>query len=385
MVIIRNNLNMKRKTIKTMMSVQLLWLTLGLSWTLTAYLWLNNKNVKDMQQGFYSPLPSKKPSKKPDNDQITVQKDTFKSGFKYLANMSTNTESTLDISTILLAPWKKNMSNLKELRSNIKKSVHTDLILTQKNVNISQPVTFLGSGRTMNITEEFYRLLPKDSPEHKGPYKRCSIVGNGGILNGSKCGKEIDKADFVIRCNAPPLNGFTKDAGSKTNLTTVNPSLIRLRFGSARKRIDRKKFTQKMDEYRNYIWFPTFTSSYTMSLRVNSLLNKRLEKVKFVHGDPKHFTESQDFWVNSGVTVLNRISSGFYITTTALLFCDEVHLYGFWPFSTDIYNRSTSYHYFEQRNLTRLFHAFNQEFNELARLHSEGILQLHVDDCYKHP
>ena len=30
-------------------------------------------------------------------------------------------------------------------------------------------------------------------------FKACSVVGSSGVLTGSKCGAEIDKADFVFR------------------------------------------------------------------------------------------------------------------------------------------------------------------------------------------
>lgn len=39
----------------------------------------------------------------------------------------------------------------------------------------------------------------QDMPYSKSQFKKCAVVGNGGIIKTSKCGKEIDSADFVFR------------------------------------------------------------------------------------------------------------------------------------------------------------------------------------------
>ncbi|XP_071960940.1 CMP-N-acetylneuraminate-poly-alpha-2,8-sialyltransferase-like [Antedon mediterranea] len=386
-----------------MKSVRVLWFTVALSVTITTYIWwkiqpsMNNLNEKSVQQKLYSltkvynELEKKfTKNRKPENVNKTMvenspRKITIRNHkFKYIANMSTNSESTLDVAGLFMTPWKQNISNLQDLRSDLKKSIHTEMILSQKNVNISDRLKCTLAHASMNISEDLYRLLLQDSPE-RNVYKRCSIVGNGGILNGSKCGKEIDKADFVIRCNAPPINEFREDAGVKSNITTVNHSIVKDRFGSIRNHDQQSRFIDKMNEYSNYIWYPTFTNEwiYKSGIKINKLINTNLTSVKFVHGNPDHFREINGYWAKRSGMRRNRLSTGFYVTTTALLFCDEVHLYGFWPFSTDIHNRPAPYHYHEDRKMNRVVHAFNKEFNELARLHSEGVLQLHVDDCYR--
>lgn len=110
--------------------------------------------------------------------------------------------------------------------------------------------------------DEFLRpsssLVHQDMPYSKSQFKKCAVVGNGGIIKNSKCGKEIDSADFVFRyfslkvesrlsklfgpfsdgvrrCNIPPINEkYSADVGTKTDLVSINPSIITERCSSTR-------------------------------------------------------------------------------------------------------------------------------------------------------
>ncbi|XP_049550186.1 alpha-N-acetylneuraminide alpha-2,8-sialyltransferase isoform X2 [Orcinus orca] len=82
---------------------------------------------------------------------------------------------------------------------------------------------------SFTIDNSTYSLFPQATP-FQLPLKKCAVVGNGGILKKSDCGRQIDEANFVMRCNLPPLSSeYTKDVGSKSHLVTANPSIIRQR------------------------------------------------------------------------------------------------------------------------------------------------------------
>lgn len=53
---------------------------------------------------------------------------------------------------------------------------------------------------------------------------RCAVVGNGGILNGSRQGQNIDAHDYVFRLNGAVTRGFEDDVGTKISFYgfTVN-------------------------------------------------------------------------------------------------------------------------------------------------------------------
>ncbi|NXE28676.1 SIA7B sialyltransferase, partial [Ardeotis kori] len=82
------------------------------------------------------------------------------------------------------------------------------------------------------------RLLNTSSNRHlfdrdafPGGCVRCAVVGNGGILNGSRQGKAIDAHDLVFRLNGAVIKGFEEDVGTKISfygftVNTMKNSLI---------------------------------------------------------------------------------------------------------------------------------------------------------------
>ncbi|XP_006820354.1 alpha-N-acetylneuraminide alpha-2,8-sialyltransferase-like [Saccoglossus kowalevskii] len=151
-------------------------------------------------------------------------------------------------------------------------------------------------------------------------YKRCSIVGNGGILKDSGCGEEIDRADYVLRANLPSIRNFTDDAGKKTNFTTFNPSMISRRYN-----YDRTAFNKDLNEYQGILMF-SGTRNYTdfhAHVKQNTTLNVFLLDYTYLYS-------LKELWKFN-----KSVSSGLMLFSLALTHCEEMHLFGFWPFDTD--------------------------------------------------
>ncbi|CAD6258232.1 unnamed protein product [Miscanthus lutarioriparius] len=63
-----------------------------------------------------------------------------------------------------------------------------------------------------------------------GPGRRraatCAVVGNSGILLGSRRGAQIDAHDLVIRLNNARVAGFARDVGARTGISFVNSNIL---------------------------------------------------------------------------------------------------------------------------------------------------------------
>ncbi|XP_033109847.1 alpha-N-acetylneuraminide alpha-2,8-sialyltransferase-like [Anneissia japonica] len=231
----------------------------------------------------------------------------------------------------------------------------------------------------------FLIVVLQDTYFEFGRPSKCSVVGNSGILNNSSCGEHIDNADFVIRFNVPLINGFRKDVGSRSDVTTINPSQIQNQFGGLIGYQARRHFLNYLKQYHRYIWVSAFASVSTMEVGRSLLrtIRGKLNPSQLLLGNPQHWRSMTRFWRGRGVTG-KRLSSGIYWVSNALTFCDEVHLYGFWPFKSNSVGEPIRYHYYTDKPPTTLpskSHSFSDEFSAILKLHKKGVLQLHADKC----
>ncbi|XP_021563293.1 alpha-N-acetylgalactosaminide alpha-2,6-sialyltransferase 2 [Carlito syrichta] len=223
---------------------------------------------------------------------------------------------------------------------------------------------------------------------------QCAVVGNGGILNGSGQGLNIDAHDYVFRLNGAVIKGFEQDVGTKTSfygftVNTMKNSLIsywNLGFTSVPQGQDLR-----------YIFIPSDIRDYVM-LR-SAILGVHVPegpdkgdrppsyfgpeasagKFKLLHPGfigylTARFLKSR--LINTNFGDLYMPSTGALMLLTALHTCDQVSAYGFitnnyWKFSD---------HYFERKKMPLIFYANHDLSLEAALwrdLHYAGVLQLY--------
>uniref|UniRef100_A0A8C5WLE7 ST8 alpha-N-acetyl-neuraminide alpha-2,8-sialyltransferase 6 n=1 Tax=Leptobrachium leishanense TaxID=445787 RepID=A0A8C5WLE7_9ANUR len=260
-----------------------------------------------------------------------------------------------------------------------------NFIVSQNNTALGSNITYeVETRKNILITEDIYRMFPKLQPFGEIPFKRCAVVGNGGMLTNSSCGAEIDGSDFVFRCNLPPVCGnITADVGNKTNLVTVNPSIISLKYGKLNKK--KTAFLKNLNSYGySFLLLPAFSysSNTAISFEVHRILRKYQAKQRALFFHPNYLRSLAQFWRGRGVRAY-RLSTGLMITSAAIELCEEVRLYGFWPFSKNLDGKPISHHYYDNQLPKPGFHAMPKEFYQLLQLHYKGVLKLQVGECEK--
>uniref|UniRef100_A0A8C6U0N2 ST8 alpha-N-acetyl-neuraminide alpha-2,8-sialyltransferase 2 n=1 Tax=Neogobius melanostomus TaxID=47308 RepID=A0A8C6U0N2_9GOBI len=229
-----------------------------------------------------------------------------------------------------------------------------------------------------HITETLYRLLPSAPPLKSQFHRSCAIVGNSGILLNSRCGEEIDRHPFVIRCNLAPVEEFSEDVGSRTDLVTMNPSVVQRAFGDLQTEEWQLRFAQRLKALGgSVLWIPAFMAKggegrveWALQLIQDQGLELRtaVPSLRLLHA-------VRGYWLTKRVPI-KRPSTGLLMYTLATRFCSELHLYGFWPFPRDAHGATVKYHYYDQ--LTYRYtsssspHTMPLEYRTLSTLHSQG-------------
>ncbi|XP_041083231.1 alpha-2,8-sialyltransferase 8E-like isoform X1 [Polyodon spathula] len=281
--------------------------------------------------------------------------------------------------------WQMNKAEANAFKASLSRCCNAPAFMftTQRNTPFGTKLRYeVDTSGVLHISPGIFKMFPKDMPYSRSQFKKCAVIGNGGILKNSKCGKAIDSADFVFRCNLPPISEeYAADVGYKTNIVTINPSIITERFQKLEKW--RKPFYEVLQTYENSsVVLPAFYNTHNtdVSFRVKYVLDDFDSPQSVFYFHPQYLLNVQRFWMMQGV-VAKRLSTGLMLVTAAMELCEEVHLYGFWGFPMDPNGIFMTHHYYDNVKPRPGFHAMPHEIFNFLHLHSRGILQVHTRAC----
>ncbi|XP_069078847.1 alpha-2,8-sialyltransferase 8B [Pleurodeles waltl] len=286
--------------------------------------------------------------------------------------------------------WRHNQTLALEIRKQILKflDAERDISILKGTLKPGDIIHYIfDRDSTMNISKNLYELLPKISPLKNKHFKSCAIVGNSGILLNSGCGSEIDAHDFIIRCNLAPVEEYASDVGLKTDLVTMNPSVVQRAFEDLVNETWREKFLQRLQGLNGSIlWIPAFMAKGGEERVewVNDLIIKHQINVHTAYPSLRLLHAVRGYWLTNKVHI-KRPTTGLLMYTLATRFCNRIHLYGFWPFPRDQNQKFVKYHYYDSLKYGYTSHASPHamplEFNALKTLHQQGALKLTVEEC----
>ncbi|XP_071829915.1 alpha-N-acetylneuraminide alpha-2,8-sialyltransferase-like isoform X2 [Apostichopus japonicus] len=219
-----------------------------------------------------------------------------------LAVSSDLNESLLLYGKLLQLEHSFNATNVESFRTEIYKELGTNvtklLYLTKENSPKGRKLRYYVSTKGSFDTSSVYDKLPKNSTFDR--LNRCHVIGNSGSLLHSNCGKQIDDADFVYRCNAAPLKPFAADAGNKSNITSFNPSIFEQRYHGISNETHIGKFLKDMKQYHGYLWGACLSFAGFTKVCKKAMDAYNITENTFILGHPDHFKYFNGFWKKRG-------------------------------------------------------------------------------------
>lgn len=169
-------------------------------------------------------------------------------------------------------------------------------------------------------------------------------------------------------------------------MMTINITIITIiiafgRYGNLNEK--KAAFLEDIEAYGDaFLLLPAFSfrANTFASFKVYSTLEESNARQKVIYFHPKYLRNLALFWRTKGVTEY-RLSSGLMITSVAIELCENVKLYGFWPFSKTVQDTPVSHHYYDNSLPKRGFHEMPKEYSQILQLHMKGILKLQFSKC----
>ncbi|KAM5216571.1 alpha-N-acetylgalactosaminide alpha-2,6-sialyltransferase 1 isoform 2-T3 [Hipposideros larvatus] len=234
--------------------------------------------------------------------------------------------------------------------------------------------------------------LPAGSPRCVS----CAVVGNGGILNNSHMGQEIDSHDYVFRLSGAVTKGYEQDVGIRTSFYgftafSLTQSLLALHNrGFQHVPVGKDiRYLHFLEGLRDYEWLEALLLNQTLAKQRLFWFRRRpqeafrdalrLDRYLLLHPDLMRYIKNRFLRSKTLDTVHWRIyrpTTGALLLLTALQLCDQVSAYGF---ITEGHERFSDHYYDISWKKTIFYtnHDFKLERALWKRLHDEGIIRLY--------
>ncbi|XP_050948870.1 sia-alpha-2,3-Gal-beta-1,4-GlcNAc-R:alpha 2,8-sialyltransferase [Labeo rohita] len=313
---------------------------------------------------------------------------------KFLDPAFTSLNNALNENLQESSSWRFNKSAYLQQSKEIAQYIDVphNFTLTKSSVRVGQLMHYDYSSHkyVFSIGENLRSLLPDASPVLNKRFNSCAVVGNSGILTGSRCGAQIDGYDFVFRCNFAPTEVFRRDVGRRTNLTTFNPSILEKYYNNLLTIQDRNNFYLSLKKLDGAIlWIPAFFfhTSATVTRTLVDFFVEHEGQLKVQLAWPGNIMQYVNRYWKTKQLSPKRLSTGILMFTLASSLCEQVHLYGFWPFGWDPNTgKELPYHYYDKKGTKfttkwQESHQLPTEFKLLFKMHADGVLKLSLSHC----
>ncbi|CAO2646187.1 Alpha-N-acetylgalactosaminide alpha-2,6-sialyltransferase 1 [Lemmus lemmus] len=240
------------------------------------------------------------------------------------------------------------------------------------------------------------QLLLASLPSGSSKCITCAVVGNGGILNDSHVGWEIDSHDYVFRLSGAVIKGYEQDVGTRTSFYGFTAfSLVQsiLTLGSRGfQHVPLGKdvrYLHFLEGARDYEWLEAMFLNQTMAKtklhwfrhRPQEAFREALDMDRYLLLHPDFIRYMKNRFLRSKTLDtahwrIYRPTTGALLLLTALHLCDKVSAYGF---ITQGHERFSDHYYDKtwKRLIFYINHDFLLERTVWKQLHDEGIIRLY--------